>query len=45
MKRTGSDYADVWKDESVFNVWREEALMRSESCLDIVISDPGSSLR
>jgi Domain of unknown function (DUF4034) len=30
MKRIGNDYdLDVWKDESVFNLFRQEALMRS----------------
>ena len=30
MKRIGNDYdLDVWKDESVFNIFRQEALMRS----------------
>ena len=30
MKRIGNAYdLDVWKDESVFNIFRQEALMRS----------------
>lgn len=30
MKRIGNAYdVSVWKDESVFNIWRQEALMRS----------------
>ena len=30
MKRIGDDYdLDVWKDQSVFNIFRQEALMRS----------------